>query len=288
VKLSEFQAIPTETVELAGTTISYRRIGVGEPLLMIHGWPLISATYRKLVPRLSERFECILPDSPGLGESTWDETTGFHFRDQAKTWQAFTKAIGLSKYHVAAHDTGATIARLMIADEGERVGSLVMFDTEVPGHRPPFASQMLAALRMPGMKWGLRRMLGKRSIVESKYGFGYAYRNKALFDDEFYGGYVDPLVTSDVRWGGAMRYLAAIDWAVVDGLEAVHRKIACPVKIIWGERDSFFPISHARRMVDQFPDCRDLAVLPDAGLMSYEEQPDVAVDAMFEFADSLS
>ena len=50
MKLSEFQAIPTETVELAGTTISYRRIGVGEPLLMIHGWPLISATYRKLVP----------------------------------------------------------------------------------------------------------------------------------------------------------------------------------------------------------------------------------------------
>jgi pimeloyl-ACP methyl ester carboxylesterase len=42
---------------------------------MIHGWPFSSASFRALARRLSGRFTCILPDTPGLGETRWRATT---------------------------------------------------------------------------------------------------------------------------------------------------------------------------------------------------------------------
>lgn len=281
--LTEYLAIPTQTVDLKNVRISYRRVGEGDPLLLIHGWPLISATYRKLLPRLTQHFECVLPDSPGLGASTWQDDTGFHFAQQAQTWRELADAIGLSSYHLAAHDTGATIARLLAQSDKSRVRKLVIFDTEIPGHRPPGAALGMKMLAVPAGRWLFRRMLGRRAFIESRYGFGYAYRNKSLFDEEFYAAYVQPLLDDDRRWQGAMRYVLAVDWAVVDSMVGVHADIECPVKIIWGEQDRFFPLAAALPMVDQFKRCEGLVVLDGAGLMSYEEQPDAAVDAMLEF-----
>ncbi len=283
MRLDEFLEIPTHSVELPGTRISYRRLGQGEPLLFIHGWPLVSATYRKLLPRLRQHFDCILPDSPGLGASSWDASTGFHFAQQAETWQAFTAAIGLKNYALAAHDTGATIARLLTASEGERVRKLVIFDTEIPHHRPAGADIGLKLLNFRSFRWLFRKLLGRRSFVTSKRGFGYAYHDKKFFDEEFYSAYVQPLLDDDRRWEGAMRYVRAVDWSVVDALVAVHATIECPVRLIWGARDSFFPLAAAEEMAGQFPHCTGLTRLPDAGLMSYEEQPELAVDAMLEF-----
>lgn len=283
MKLSEFRKLATKQVALSHTSISYRRTGQGEPLLFIHGWPLVSATYRGLIPELSKHFDCVLPDSPGLGLSTWSKETNFHFESQAKTWVDFIEKLGLTHYSLVAHNTGATIARLLAHRDKARVQKLVIFDTEIPGHRPPGANLGLQFLKLPGAWWVFRKMLSKRSFVESSKGFGYAYQNKALFDADFYEGYVDPLLSDSQRWKGCMNYVTAIDWSVVDSLKEIHGEIDAPVKLIWGEKDKFFPIDQARAMGPQFKHYEGLVTLRNAGLMSYEEKPEESVSAMLEF-----
>ena len=102
-----------EYVDLGHCELAYRRVGSGPPLLMVHGYPLSSLTFRYIAPSLADRFTCYIPDLPGLGETRWTERTDFKFGAQAETLRAFVDAMGLTSYSVLAHDTGATIAIMM-------------------------------------------------------------------------------------------------------------------------------------------------------------------------------
>jgi pimeloyl-ACP methyl ester carboxylesterase len=111
-------------------------------------------------------------------------------------------------------------------------------------------------------------------FIRSPLGFGNCFVDRDLLGGEFAAHFVRPLVESPVRLEGQMRYLAGIDWALVDQLAADHRRIANPVLLIWGELDSIFPVDRARAMASQLADCRGFHVIPDAKLFVHEERPE--------------
>jgi len=49
--------------------VHYVRHGGGMPLVMLHGWPEFWYVYRKNVPALAERFDVLVPDLRGFGET---------------------------------------------------------------------------------------------------------------------------------------------------------------------------------------------------------------------------
>jgi pimeloyl-ACP methyl ester carboxylesterase len=69
--------------------------------------------------------------------------------------------------------------------------------------------------------------------------------------------------------------LRNIDLAMVQRLPQVHAKIEAPVLCVWGERDGFFPVPHAKAMVKDWPggDAR-LEVIPGMKLFVHEEAPE--------------
>ena len=52
-----------------------------------------------------------------------------------------------------------------------------------------------------------------------------------------------------------------------------------PVRLVWGERDRFFPVAWASEMVDTFPDA-GLSVIQGAGLFSHEKRPHEVAEAL--------
>src|SRR5262245_34656084 len=138
-----------EHVTIGPNRIAYERTGSGPPLLLIHGWPFSHASFDAIRPTLAEHFTCYAPDTPGLGVTEWSENTDFNFRAQARTFQALADALDLAEYRVLAHDTGATIARVL-ASADRRVKRLVVLNTEMPGHRPPWIPLYQQLTRLPG------------------------------------------------------------------------------------------------------------------------------------------
>jgi pimeloyl-ACP methyl ester carboxylesterase len=65
------------------------------------------------------------------------------------------------------------------------------------------------------------------------------------------------------------------------------RGSSVPALVVWGERDSVFPISQARPLADAFADGRVL-VLPGARHPAYLDQPDLFHRALVEFAKRCS
>jgi pimeloyl-ACP methyl ester carboxylesterase len=265
--------------------MAYRKIGSGPPLLLIHGWPFSSLSYRKLARRLSPRFTCYLPDTPGLGETTWGPHTDFAFAAQAESMKRFADGLGLGPYALLAHDTGASIARhLTLSDP--RVGRLVLLNTEIPDHRPPWIPLYQRLVVAPGSALTFRLLLRSALFRRSGMGFGGCFDDPALLDDDFLACFVSPLVGSSRRMQGVINYLRGIDWAMVDGFARRHAEIRIPVLLVWGADDPTFPVARARPMAAQFPASAGIREIPHARLLVHEERPDEVATAALAFLGS--
>ena len=281
--MNEPWAIAAHFVDVGSARIAYRQVGRGEPLLLIHGWPLSSWSFRRVLPRLAERFTCYLPDTPGLGESEWRDDADFRFAAQAERLQRLVDVLDLPSYSLLAFDTGATLARQLTLIDPARVRRLVLLNTEIPGHRPPFIPLFQRTLGLPGSRFAMRQLLRSRVLRRSPLGFGGCFCDLSLLDGEFHEGSVAPLLASPRRLEGARRYLGGIDWALIDGLARRHAEIAAPVLFVWGEEDPTFPIERARPMAAQLADCRGFVAVPRARLLVHEEQPQAVLAAALPF-----
>lgn len=259
--------------------IAYRRVGRGPALVFLHGWPLWGFTFRKLLPHLTDHFTCYLIDLPGGGDTVWTADTDFTWPGQAASVKSLLEEVGLDHYHLLGQDSGAMIARHLCLLDGRRVRTLMMTNTEVPGHRPPYLPTYRLLGRLPGAGLATRLALAWGRFLRSKAGFG-ASLDPALIDGEFRDHLVRPLVRSARRAEGHRRFLGGWSWRVLDRWREFHRRIAAPVLLIWGAADETFPVALARQMAAQFPRA-EVVEIAGAHLFVHEEKPhDVAAEVI--------
>jgi haloalkane dehalogenase len=273
---------PAQRVDTGSARLVCRRYGSGSPLLLVHGFPLSGFTWRKVLPELSKHHTCYVPDLPGMGESEWTDETDFSFPGQGRTLKALVDHLGLDRYAVLAQDTGGTFARYLGLTDGPRIEKLMLINTEVPHHRPPWIPLYQRLIHVPGATAGFGVLLRSRTFLRSGMGFGGCFTDLALLDGDFHEHVVQPLLDSARRMDGMARYLRGLVWGPVDALEQAHARIAMPVELIWGADDPTFPVEHARRMVKQLPDAR-LVEIPGARLLVHEEKPAEVARAVLSF-----
>lgn len=260
-------------IDLAPAKVAYRRVGEGPPLVLVHGWPFTSYAFRYVLPALAERFTCILPDLPGLGETEWRPATDFRFAGQAETLRQFVDALALDRYSMLAFDTGATIVRQLALIDRDRVSRLVLLNTEIPHHRPPFIELFQTTAKLPGNATIFRWLLRSRAFRRSRMGFAGCFVDLSRTEGDFHTHFVQPLIDSQHRVEGVMSYLRGIDWALVDGLAKRHAEIEAEVLFVWGADDPTFPLEHAKAMCGQLRHCRGIVPIEGARLLVHEEKP---------------
>lgn len=78
--------------DVGDAEMAFWRVGSGPTIVFVHGWPLSSATWVKLVPLLADRFTCVVVDQAGAGLTRTRPDTDFNFRGQARRLNAFIEA----------------------------------------------------------------------------------------------------------------------------------------------------------------------------------------------------
>ena len=266
-----FRREPHRYLNVGDAEVAYRRVGTGPDVLFVHGWPLSSATFRKLLPHLADRVTCHLIDLPGAGSSRFDANSTLSLAQHIETVRRSIDLLGLESVGVVGHDSGGLIARYAVATD-PRLRALALIDTEQShGITLKFRS-FLAPRHVPGFGAALGWLAGQPRLRRSPLVLGDAFVDRSLLDGEFDEFFLQPLHRSPEHLRAAMRVLKSFDYRLVHELESVHRTITAPVLLVWGEQDRFFPVERAHKMVDDFPDAR-IEVIAGAGLCAHEERP---------------
>jgi pimeloyl-ACP methyl ester carboxylesterase len=277
-----FFEVPAKSLDTGTARLAYRRYGSGPSLLLVHGFPLSGFTWRKVLPALAARYTCYVPDLPGMGESEWTDRTDFSFPGQGRTLKVLVDGLGLERYSVLAQNTGGTFARCLALEDGARIEKLVLINTEIPHHRPPWIPFYQFVMGVPGALTGFGLLLRSPWYLRSGMGFGGCFTDPRLIDGDFHEHVVVPLLRSPRRRDGMRRYLRGATWAPVDALARDHARLTMPVQLIWGADDPTFPVALARTMATQFPDAR-LTEIPGARLLVHEEKPEEVVRVTHAF-----
>lgn len=146
--------------EAAGVGSFVREEGEGDPVVLMHGVPVSSFVYRKVMPEIAGRgLRGVAFDLPGLGLAERPEGFDYSWSGLARWTGEAIDALGVEGCHLVVHDTGGPVGFEWAIRNRERVLSLTALNTWVDAasfHRPwpmhPFS------IRGVGEVW-LRAML---------------------------------------------------------------------------------------------------------------------------------
>lgn len=117
------------TVTIDGLDVFYREAGdpAAPAIVLLHGFPTSSITFRGLIEELADEFHVIAPDYPGYGHSSapdvaeWDYT----FDHLADVVDELLDSLGLTKYAIYVHDYGAPVGFRLALRHPERITGIV-------------------------------------------------------------------------------------------------------------------------------------------------------------------
>jgi len=152
--------------EAGGVRSFVREQGEGDPVVLMHGIPVSSFLYRKVLPPLAERgLQGVAFDLPGLGLAEKPEGFDYSWSGLGRWTGEAIDGLGIEACHLVLHDIGGPIGLEWALRNRARVLSLTVLDTLIDVahfHRvwsmdlaaPPVLGPLwVASIRPPVARW---------------------------------------------------------------------------------------------------------------------------------------
>ena len=119
-----------------GVGIAYQQLGLGPPLILIHGLATNRAFwYAPIARHLAHRFQVTMYDLRGHGFS--DVTTsGYRPLDMVADLRGLMDGLGIERAHIVGHSYGGAVGLSFTAANPERVVSLCVADSRINSLQP--------------------------------------------------------------------------------------------------------------------------------------------------------
>jgi len=118
-----FRVMPR--VSIGDCHLYYERHGEGFPLLFLSGLTGVGAYWRDQVPTFGKRFEVVLHDQRGTGQSDHSRIS-YTVERLADDTVRLMDALAIDKAHVVGHSTGGAVAQVLALERPERLASVVI------------------------------------------------------------------------------------------------------------------------------------------------------------------
>jgi 2-hydroxymuconate-semialdehyde hydrolase len=238
-----------EFVDLDGARLYYYAAGtrgVGEPVVLIHGFPTSGHLWTEVVPFVPAGHRVVVVDLLGYGRSDRPRTRPVSVQAHADLTIQLFDTLGIREACVVGHDVGGGVAQAIAVRFPDRVSRLCLVDSVAfdswPRRELRFARAVLPlAQHLPPAM--LLRML-RRGLLR-----GYTDHERGVHS---VAHYVRPFGGTEGR-DALVRHLVDLDSADTAGLAARLPDVDRPTAIIWGEDDPFLPAAGARRLGEAIP-----------------------------------
>ncbi len=256
-----------------GHTVRYDICGDGPPVVLVHGTPWSSFNLRHIIKALSENFTVYYYDLLGYGQSdksSDDVSLGIQnqiLNGLLNHWQIKQPAI-------IGHDFGgATILRTHLLNARD-FNKIVLID---PVAVSPWGSQFFQHVKTHEAAFSGVPNYIHEAIVR-------AYVKTAAFkpiDDNTLDMIVAPWLGDNGK-AAFYRQIAQSDATYTDAVQPLYAQISSPVLILWGREDVWIPLERGEALHDMIPGSI-LRVIPNAGHLVIEEEPDQLIEAIRSF-----
>ncbi len=254
-------------VRAGGLEWHVQRMGVGPPLLLVHGTAATTHSWRDLAPELARRFEVIAFDLPGHGFTDPIPGGRATLPAMARAVGGLLTAIDVKPRIAVGHSAGAAILVRMALDRLLAPGAIIGLNAALlpfrgaAGHLfSPLAKLLvlnplvprLFAWRASDMR-AIERLIGHTGSVIDPRGLALYAR----------------VIGNPAHVAGALAMMARWD---LDALAADLPRLAIPLHLIVGERDRAVPPEDARRVAGKASQVT-VEYLAGLGHLAHEERP---------------
>lgn len=278
------------TAELAGLRVHYVRHGAGPPLVLLHGWPEFWYVWRKNIPALAERFDVIVPDLRGFGDSAKPAATPA-VESYVDDLAALADHLGLERFGIVAHDIGAFVAQGYARRAPDRLTGLFFFDCPYPGiGRRWVEADHLKEIWYQSfhqLDWAPDLIGASRETCRLYFSHFLSHwaHDRHAFDADL-EAWVDNFMQPGNLAGGFAWYKAVNEarLAAIRGTAPALPRIEVPARVLWGASDPVLKAEWTDRLGETFAQVR-VDVAPAAGHFVHYEAPDLAnreISAFFE------
>ena len=268
-------------VDVPGGRMRIHETGSGPPLVLVHGLLVNANLWRKVVPRLAPDFRCVALDMPLGSHEIPMPGADLSPPGLANLIADAIEAAGLDDVTLVANDTGGGLSQLLVTHRPDRIGRLVLTSCDAYDNFPPrFFKVVLAPALIPGAARFVFAPLRVRRLRELPIAFGWLMHSTLEADAG--DSYTLPALTSAEIGDDVRRAMRGIHPRYT--LEAAEHfgEFDRPVLIAWSRDDKFFPLHHAERLAQDFPNAR-LEWIDGARTFSPEDQPERLAELIASF-----
>ena len=218
-----------------GIRICYMETGAGRPVVMLHGFPDFSYSWRHQFPALREAgFRCIAPDLRGYNETDKPaRVRDYDINELVADVDDFIMRVAGGAADVIGHDWGGIIAYHLAARVPTRVRKLVIlnsphpaaFQRELRRGKQLLRSWYAAAFQMPVIPELVLSSFHFRLLVK---GAARTRRDEEIYEEAF---------SQPEALHSALNYYRAAFRRMLRGSNEKLPKITQPTLVLWGERD---------------------------------------------------
>jgi pimeloyl-ACP methyl ester carboxylesterase len=246
----------------------WNRLGAGPPVVLVHGTPWSSWTWRRVAAALSERFTVYTFDLLGFGASDKRRGQDVSLAAHGARFAALLDSWRLERPAVVAHDIGGAIALRAHLLHGRAVSSLALLDVVAlgawgsPFYRLVREHHAVFEQLPPAIHEGVLRAY-----------VGTAQPRPLLLEVE------DALIAPWLGGAGQTafyRQIAHGDERDTRELEPLLGHITAPTLVVWGEDDPWLPATTGAELARRIPGAR-FELLPGAGHLVQEDVPEALI-----------
>ncbi len=238
-------------------TLAWRIWGAGEPLLLLHGGSGSWMHWIKTIPVFMDRYQVVVPDLPGLGDSAMPGEPLTPATCAAVVAAGIRSVLGARRPHMVCFSFGCHVGTLAAAELGAQVRSLTLSGSAalgLPHGRGDFAkehSRMTPAERAEVHRANLHILM----IADA-----------ARIDDLALHIQAENIAKSRFR---------SRPFATTDDIKRTLPRIEVPVGAVWGEHDQICKVGGAESRLAAIRESHpDLVarIVSDAGHWAMYEQ----------------
>ncbi|UUT34602.1 alpha/beta fold hydrolase [Microbacterium elymi] len=226
-------------------------------VVLCHGTPWSAAVWSPVAHHLASARRVYLYDMPGYGASISACSSDVDLVTQRRRFAAMLDHWGLSRPHVVAHDIGGAVALGAHLLEGVQMSSLYLADVVT---LDPWGSPFFQLVAQHEEVFGALPASLHAALVH-EYISG---ASNGKLDARVSARLASPWCTPEGQ-RAFYRQIAALKPAhtrpIVDDLA----RVACRVRVAWGEADPWIPVAQAAELATRIPGVADTFIIPAAG-----------------------